>query len=139
MGVEGDKLQTGQLKLVRDVLDAPLLDRKGREMGRADGLVIELRDGQAPRVVAVERGLGVALARVHPRLGRWVEALGRRFGLRGEQAISIPWEKVKAVGLEVVLSLDAAETAALAWEKWLREHVIGRVPLSGGLKDGGEE
>ena len=68
------------MNLVRDCLDKQLRDREGRKMGRVDGLVMEL-DGEAqPRVTFIEVGAVAQAARLHPRLGRWVAALARRWG-----------------------------------------------------------
>ena len=59
------------MDLVRDVLDELLRDRRGRKMGRVDGIVLELRDGEPPRVVALHSGLET-LARREGRLTvRW--------------------------------------------------------------------
>jgi len=69
------------MDLVRDVLDKRVVDRNGREMGRVDRIVLELRDGQPPRVAAFEIGPSALATRVHPRLGRWVEALEHAVGL----------------------------------------------------------
>ena len=43
-----------RLDLIRDVLDTQVTDREETKMGRVDGLVLELREGQPPRVVSIE-------------------------------------------------------------------------------------
>ena len=37
------------MDLIRDILDVLLIDRHGRTIGRADALVVELRDDAARR------------------------------------------------------------------------------------------
>ena len=44
------------MDLVRDVLDKQLVDRHGTKMGRVDGIVVELRPGRPPEVIALETG-----------------------------------------------------------------------------------
>jgi hypothetical protein len=44
------------MDVVREVLDKQLVDRHHRPMGRADGIVVEIRNGQAPRVMYLETG-----------------------------------------------------------------------------------
>src|SRR5438094_10064281 len=113
----------GELHLVRDVLDKQLVDRRHDPLGRADGIVLVLEDDSPPRVATIESGAPVALSRVHPRLGRFASAIGRRFGLRRGSAMRISWAKIKSVGIELEVDLDAQRSAALRWEHWLFQHV----------------
>jgi hypothetical protein len=115
--------------LVGDVLDSQLLDRAGRPMGMADGLVLELREGRAPRIVHIEVGGEVAWARVHPRLGRWAAAFARLWR-NDPEPLRIPWAKVRDVGVDVRVDMDARRTPAFALEHWLRRHVIDHIPGS---------
>lgn len=117
--------------LVHDVLDGQLVDRTQRKMGRADGLVIELRDGEPPRVAALLVG-GSVLAE---RVGGWMVALtsGIRRLLRIEPAVTrIPFEKVRIIGSCIELDVDAGSTSALRTELWLDEHLICRIPGGAG-------
>ena len=116
------------MNLVRDCLDKQLLDREGRKMGRVDGLVMELDDEAQPRVTFVEVGAVTQAARLHPRLGRWVAALARKWGRAASDPYRIPWAQVVPTGNDVTVGVNAEETPALAWERWLRAHVIGRIP-----------
>ncbi|MHC5935237.1 hypothetical protein [Nostoc sp.] len=38
----------------------------------------------------------------------------------------IPWSKVRDVGIDVEVDVEA--TPALAYEKWLRDRIIARIP-----------
>jgi len=80
-----------RLDLTRDVLDMQLVDREETKIGRVDGLVLELRDDQPPRVDALEMGFVVLARRVHPRVESWVERLRRRFSVRKTARYRIPW------------------------------------------------
>ena len=82
------------MKLVSDVLDTLVVDRDGREIGRADSIVLELRSGAPPRVAALELGPGVLFARVSPALGRWAAGLQYALGFGDGRPRRIPYEKV---------------------------------------------
>lgn len=116
------------MDLIRDVLDNPLVDCHQHKLGRVDGIVVELQDGQLPRLAYIEVGLPVLAQRLHPRLKRWVVALQRRWGAKQGEPLRIPWSKVLDVGIDLDVDLEAETTSALAYEKWLREHLIGRIP-----------
>lgn len=116
------------MDIIRDVLDNQLVDRNQHKLGRVDGIVMELRDGQPPRLTCIEVGLPVLARRLHPRLEGWVAALQGKWGAKHSQPLRIPWSKVLDVGIDVDVDLEAEATSALAYEKWLREQIIGRIP-----------
>ena len=117
-----------EVHLVRDLLDKQLGDKDHDPLGRADGVVLVLREAEPPRVAALECGLPVVADRLHRRLGWWVRAAGLRWGLRRGRTMRVPWAKVKKVGIETELDLEADLTEALTWEHWLRDRVVGRIP-----------
>src|SRR6266498_4118129 len=79
--------------LIRDVLDKPLIGRGEDPAGRVDGLIVELRDGQPPRVIAIECGFAVLARRIHPRLEKLVRIIGRRFSPRRGRPYRISWRR----------------------------------------------
>ena len=82
------------MDLVRDVLDEQLVDGRGRNIGKVDGIVIELRSDGPPRVVAIEIGGGTAAERL-PRVFRHVaRALSRALLPRGRRTRRIPWSRL---------------------------------------------
>lgn len=118
-----------RLDLARDVLDKQVTDRDETKMGRVDGLVLELREGQPPRIEAIEMGFVVLARRLHPRLEKWLERLRRRFSVRRTARYRVPWSKVKDVdSFCVQLDVVAQDTPAFDWERWLRDHIVARVP-----------
>ena len=62
---------------VRDVLDKQLRGRHRQRLGRVDGLVVELRDDEPPRLAYLELGAVTLARRLHPRLAGWVARLQR--------------------------------------------------------------
>ncbi|MGB8508630.1 MAG: hypothetical protein WCD76_09505 [Pyrinomonadaceae bacterium] len=118
-----------KVKLVCDVLDNQLVDRDKCPMGKADGVIIELREGEPPRVAYIEVGMPTLARRLHPRLGEWAQKLGKRWGLRRGKPFRIEWSKVKDVGIDVDVDLKADETPVFAWEKWLKKNFVERIPF----------
>ena len=119
------------MDLIRDVLDNQLVDREQRKMGKVDGIVMLVDDDQPPRLAYIEVGGPVLARRLHPRLGRWAAAIGRRLGRTGGEPLRIPWSAIRDVGIDVDVDLDAEQTPALAWEHWLRDHIVRHIPGSG--------
>ena len=116
------------IHLVHDLLDSQVVDRRGEKLGRVDGIVLEQRDGEAPRVACLLVG-GVVLAE---RVGRRTTALARAlrtlWGGGDPSPTRIPFEVVRRVGTEIDVDIDGHQTPAFGWERWLREHVICRIP-----------
>ncbi|HEX4966286.1 MAG TPA: hypothetical protein VF173_36090 [Thermoanaerobaculia bacterium] len=117
------------MDLCRDVLDKQVVDREETKMGRVDGILLELREDAPPRVAALDMGFVVLARRLHPRLEKWTMALHRRFSVRKAARYRVPWSKVTEVTpFCVQLDVAAFATPAFAWERWLRDHVISRLP-----------
>lgn len=119
------------MKLVRDVLDKQIVDRKQVKMGKVDGLVIALQDGEAPRVACLEIGAVALARRLGSRIGRWASHLGERLGgAQHREPYRVPWTKVRDVRTEgdIDLDLSVEETPVFNWQAWLRDHVITRIP-----------
>jgi hypothetical protein len=116
------------MNLVRDCLDKQLVDRNDCNMGKCDGIVMTT-DGRAqPEITYIEIGAVTQARRIHPRFGRWIESVTKRWGVANHDPFRVPWSKVVVTGVTVTVGLDADKTSALAWEQWLRRHVIGRIP-----------
>jgi hypothetical protein len=116
------------LCLVHDVLDAQLIDRHQRKIGRVDALTLELRDGRPPRVGAILIG-GPARAE---RMGRWKVWLSRV--IRAVVHIDrpgvdrVPFTKMRCMADTIALDVAAQELESGKLEDWLAEHVISRIP-----------
>ena len=116
-----------RVHLVRDVLDKQLLGNDEERMGKVDGIVLSLRDGRPPRVAFLETGASVLARRVSRRLAETIEALERRWGIR-QGPMRIPWERVRTTGTDVGVDVDARNSSAFAWERFLRERVVEKIP-----------
>src|SRR5207247_7677198 len=111
----------------RDVLDKQLLGDDDERMGKVDGIVLSLQEGQPPRVAFLETGASVLARRVSRRLAGAIETLERRWGIR-QGPMRIPWERVRTTGTDVKVEVDARKSSAFAWERFLRDRVIGKMP-----------
>src|SRR5215210_5533114 len=120
-----------ELNVIRDVLDDQVIDCRKRKMGKVDGVIMVLRKDKPPRLAYIEMGMSTLAHRLHPRLGLWVEALGRKWGVRHGKPYCIPWSKVHPLNIDVRVDLNAEETPLLDWEKWLDKHIIERIPGAG--------
>src|SRR4051794_22287340 len=96
------------MRLIRDVLDNQLVDRYQTKIGKADGIVVELRPVAPPKIVALETGWVTKVRRLQPLLARWVA--------RCSQPYRIPWRLVRDVGIDIELDLDAHDTPLLNME-----------------------
>jgi sporulation protein YlmC with PRC-barrel domain len=116
------------MNLGQSLLDQQVIDRNDQLMGKVDGVLVELRKDHPPRVAALVIGGGTAARRVGHRWGRWLLHWRRRWGPDGDEPLEVPWSKVVRIGVDVKVNLESERTPALAWEHWVREHIIGRIP-----------
>jgi sporulation protein YlmC with PRC-barrel domain len=116
------------MNLGQALLDQQVVDRSGELMGKVDGIVLEMRDGKAPKVARLMIGGGTAARRIHPGFAEWLLRWRRRWGPTDDRALEVPWAKVRRIGLDVRVDLDAEHTPAFAWEHWVRDHIITRIP-----------
>jgi sporulation protein YlmC with PRC-barrel domain len=116
------------MNVIRDVLDNQLVDRNQCKMGKVDGIVMELRDGEPPRLAYIEVGVTTLARRLNPRLAGWVAAITSKWGAKQSQPFRIPWSKVRDIGIDVEVDVEAQATSALAYEKWLRDRIITKIP-----------
>jgi len=108
----------------RDIMDQQVVDARGRLMGKVDGVVLELHEGEAAHLAGIVIGGTTLLWRLHRGLARWAE---RKLG--GEGRITyVPWSKVGKVGVDIKVDVEAPRTPAFRWEHWVRDHFIGRIP-----------
>lgn len=114
--------------LVRDCLDNRLLDVNGEPCGHIDGIVLSVPEGAQPRVVAIEVGSVVQARRIGPRYDRFVRRLTKRWGRMRPNPFRIPWRALTPGAHDFRVDLKAEDTPLRAWERWLRERVVRRVP-----------
>lgn len=114
------------MNLVRDILDKPVVDRNGREMGRADSVVLQLHDGSAPTVAAIEIGPAVLAHRLRPGLGPIVRAVEEACGVADGRPVRIPVADILDVDTELTVDRAIGDTGAANVERAVRRLVWRR-------------
>jgi hypothetical protein len=115
------------MDVVRDLLDKLVLDRNRREIGRVDGLTIDLSEDGPPRLTAVLVGPRVLGERLHPAIGRLVTALGMALGIDEGKPVRINMKDVEEIRLDVRISPTISEIGADTVERQLRRW-LSRIP-----------
>jgi hypothetical protein len=119
-----------QLLLVRDVLDNQLVDASNENAGKVDGIVLQLRHGEPPRVGYVEVGPITAARRLNRRLGDWVARLDAKLGEGRGIPIRIAMSRITLDEPSLRLDIVADKTPIMALERWLRRTIVCRIPWS---------
>jgi len=116
--------------LARHILDKQILDRDGENAGKADGIVLSLRDGKPPLVSYVEVSPITLLSRFNRALARWYARHDRRFGKGRGVPFRIPITRITRDGPSLRMDLDVEATPINAFEDWLRIHIVEKMPGS---------
>ena len=119
-----------RVRLVRDILDNQLLDVTNQNAGKVDGIVLEMRPGEPTRVRYIEIGPITLFRRINRRLGDWYARLDARFGEGRGRAIRIPISRVMLDSPSLRLDLAVEHLPVMGLERWLRRHVVARIPWS---------
>lgn len=122
-------MKKSEVNLIADVLDKQICDVNGERSGKVDGLVIVLREGKPPRVGYIECGAPVVARRFGKHWERIALALNRWLGVSEKPRYRIPWSKVKELDIDVTLDFGICDQPPFAWERWLRDHIIAKVPF----------
>ena len=115
------------IHLVADVLDERVVDVNGENAGRADGIVLLLRDDRPPLVAYIEIGPITLLARFSRRLARWYAKLDGRLGPERGRPFRLPWARITLEQLTLRMDCRVEATPINAFENWLRRFVR-RIP-----------
>ena len=118
------------IAVVRDLLDKQLVDRDGEPLGRVDGIVMAYSADEPPRITQFELG-AQTLARRLPRPFQGILArLGRRLSPRGSSPYRIEVSRIIQLGRTIKIDIDGSRSAARDTERWVRDHIVSRIPGS---------
>jgi sporulation protein YlmC with PRC-barrel domain len=110
--------------VVNRILDQPVVDRDGREMGRVDGILLEWRADAPPRLTSLLIGPSVLGSRLHPALGRWITWVEQRFGVSEGRPTQIPFSAIDRVRGTIMLAISVRDTAVNVVEERLRSWLL---------------
>ncbi|MEV4759241.1 hypothetical protein AB0J86_29660 [Micromonospora sp. NPDC049559] len=111
-----------------DLLDRQIVDRDGTPVGKVDDVELAPGPDGIPYVAALLTGQQALGARFGGALGRWITATAARLDTHRLGPRRIGYELVARVDSAVHLSVRREVLAAPALERWLDEHLIGRIP-----------
>ncbi len=118
------------------LLDRQIIDVNDRFAGKVDDLELTVPQEGAPYVTAILAGPGSLSRRIGGRLGSWIESVHVRLHPLSEPGpASISWGVVTEVASAIRLSVPRSALEVDRFEKWVREHMIGRIPGSGHAPD----
>ncbi len=117
-----------------DLLDRQIVDRYGRDVGKVDDVELAVAGNGVPHLAALLVGPQALGPRLGGRLGRAVTSTARRMRLTPVGPLRIPFDVVAEVGDAVTLTVSRDLLAEPELERWLREHVISRIPGSGDVE-----
>jgi hypothetical protein len=114
-----------------DLLDRQLVDPQGRMAGKVDDLRIELRgDGSPPVVTEILTGPGALARRLGGRLGAWIASVHARIRGGSRDPAAISFAVVGTIDHQVTLIVSRTDVATFVFERWVRDHVIAKIPGS---------
>ncbi len=114
------------------LLDRQLVDKDGRLSGKVDDLELTFPGGGIegpPLVTAILSGPGALQGRFGPRLGGLIEAVHQRLHPKEEPGPArVSFGAVKRLAEHVDLTVAKGELDVSAFEDWVREHIVARIP-----------
>jgi hypothetical protein len=115
------------------LLDRQLVAHEGALVGCVDDLeLVASADGNDLYVSSILSGPGALVYRFgRRRLGRWLRRVHPFVVARDDDdPTSIPFNCVMDIGADLKLGLDAGEAGVDSAERWVRDHIIDRIPGS---------
>jgi hypothetical protein len=120
------------------LLDRQLVAHEGRLAGCVDDLELTAsEDGNDLYVTAILSGPGALTYRLgRRRLGRWLRRVHAEVVTADppkadpDDPTRIPFNVVTDIGSHVALGIDAEQAGTASVERWVRDHIVDRIPGS---------
>ncbi|MDG4814010.1 hypothetical protein O7628_00630 [Micromonospora sp. WMMD956] len=117
------------MQLGRRLLDRQIVDRDGRLVGKVDDVEFAVDADGVPYVAALLTGQAALGQRIGGRIGRLLVAVAVRFTEdRAVTPLRIPYRLVARVDSAVRLRACLDDLPPAPVERWLRRHLIDRIP-----------
>jgi hypothetical protein len=117
-----------------ELLDRQIVDRDGRLAGKIDDLQFdEPTDdtGALPVLRVLLTGPGALAGQIGGAAGRWLAAVERRLGDRGDQPAGIPFGLVTGIATDVTVAASRRDLTSDGGERWARDVIVARIPGAG--------
>ena len=111
-----------------ELLDRQLVDPEGRMAGKVDDLELDTDREGPPVVTAILAGPGALARRIGGRLGMWIASVHARLRTGSADPARISFGVVAKIDDHVTLTVSHEDVDTFAFEKWVRDHVIDRLP-----------
>jgi hypothetical protein len=112
-----------------NLLDRQIVDKNKRLAGNVDDVVFDVDAKGQLTLVALRSGPGALATRLgHRLLGEW---LAHAHEIVDAHEGDIPIGKVRKMGPQIDVELEANELSSESTEQWFRDHVISHIPGSG--------
>ncbi|MFL5796889.1 MAG: PRC-barrel domain-containing protein [Actinomycetota bacterium] len=117
------------LDAAHGLLDLQVVDRDAKPVGKVDDVELDNRGQGAPVVRAILVGAPALGDRLGGRFGAWYKGVFRRLHQdKNAQPVRIPFDRIRAVNSKVDLTISQDDLDIGRLERWLVEHLIGRIP-----------
>jgi sporulation protein YlmC with PRC-barrel domain len=114
------------------LLDRQVVDADGRPLAKVDDLELTPSDDGDLLVTAILCGPLALAPRLGGRLGLWVAAAARRLSPDARpQPQRIDMSLVREIGSAVTLNAGHAQLDIAPLERWVEQHLVGRIPGAG--------
>jgi len=120
-----------RLHAALDLLDRQLRDRDGRLCGNVDDIELERSaDSGQVYVTALLSGPGHLAYRLgRRRFGRWLRDAAVHSAPPGTDGSGrIPTDRIVELGSVIALAVDGDELSSAGGERWVRDHIISKIP-----------
>lgn len=114
------------LDVAQSLLSHQVVDGDGALVCKVDDIELAERGGELHLTFILE-GPGALGPRLGPPFGRWMTAVWARLSKRTEPG-RIPMSDVVRVSSAVHVTHVGSGSGVQGFERWAREHVIGRLP-----------
>jgi sporulation protein YlmC with PRC-barrel domain len=128
--VQGGALTGRRLSAGLELLDRQVVDPNGMMAGKVDDLEIEVRDGGRPIVTDILAGPGALARRIGGPFGAWIASVHARLNGGDADPARISFGVVANIDDHVTITVSRTEVGSFAFEVWVRDHVISKIPGS---------
>lgn len=119
-----------EIAVIRDLLDKQLVDREGEPLGRVDGIVMSYSADAPPRLTHFEMGAQTLAPRLPRPFQGMLAWLGQRLSPRSGPPYRIETSRIIQLGRTIKVDIDGTRSAARETERWVRDHIVARIPGS---------